>query len=203
MKKEKNWKARVLKPILLVGIITGIIWASAGPYPKLLQDEGKSWHVLWEGSFVEAAEADPGAGNSGILEVFIYPHDGDPGTTYAENNSATLEAASYGWANADDSEIDIPHSTEFDIVIRVRGNATHCKRDTDWHHTDLKVEISSDANLNPQISGLTEMTGVVSRNDSGDPYLWMNFYINNAGSGYTIAKSATAEIDNIKFSAYY
>ena len=190
-----------------VGIVSMLIIAtfviSMMPHPTIEQtDDGKSWHVLWEGSLADIAraEADPGSGASGILEVYIYPHDVDPGTTYAENTSATLETASLGYADADDTNIDIPHSTAFDIVVRVRGNKTHCWNGTDFIDSYLRVNITS-ADLS--ISALSAMTGVISENNSGKNYLWMNFYINGGGSGYSIIRDATAEITAIKFEAYY
>jgi hypothetical protein len=195
MKKEKNWRARVLRPIILIGIVAGIIWASAGPYPRIVQDEDtRSWHVVWEGSFAEAAEADPGAGASGILEVFIYATGGTYTTNLTEGDADT-----FGWASADATEIDVPHSTAFDVVVKVRGNATHCKRDTTWYDTDLRVRITwSDKGLSDEVA---ESNIIV--NNTNNEFLWMNFHIDNSNSGYTITKSETTEIQNIKFEAYY
>jgi len=198
MEKKKKIDIRYgVVAMLVIGIMFSYV---VFPKPVLEQDENKSWHIIWEGSLAEAAEADPGSGNSGILEIFIYPHDGDPGTTYAENTSATLEAASLGYANADDSNIDIAHSTTFDIVVRVRGNKTHAWRTDKFFHTDLRVRITS---TDLSISADTEATCVVARNDTSDDFIWCNFYENNGGSGFSISKDSTSEIDNIKFEAYY
>ena len=41
------------------------------PSPVLKQDDDRVWHVVWEGSLAEATEANPGAGASGFLEVFL------------------------------------------------------------------------------------------------------------------------------------
>ena len=197
MEKKKKMDIRYgVVAFLVIGIMFSY---TVLPRPVLEQD-GKSWHIIWEGSLAEAAEADPGSGASGILEIFIYPHSGEPGTTYAENTSATLEAGALGYASADDSNIDIAHSTEFDIVVRVRGNQTHCYRTDKFYHTDLRVRITSS---DLSISADTEATCVVSRNDSSEDFIWCNFYDDNSGSGFTISKDATSEIDNIKFEAYY
>jgi len=189
---------------LVFFLVMGMLFAYfTFPSPTFVKKDG-SWHVIFEGNLAEAAEADPGAGASGILEIFIINHSATPGTTYTQNSSSTLEgwctAAGLGYCNADDSNVDIAHSTAFDIVVRVRGNDTHCWRTDHWYPADLKVEITC-AGLS--IGADTDLTGVVSYNNSGADYLWMNFYIDNSGSGYTISKGSTVEITSIKFSAYY
>jgi hypothetical protein len=171
------------------------------PSPQLVQDPNtKSWHVIWESNLVSAAEANPGAGAGGILEIYFYPHDADPATTYTENTTATLEAASLGWANADNFNTELEHSTLFDVVVRVRGNETMCDRGGNWFPADLKVEWTS-ADLS--IGADTAMTGVITLNNTALPYLYMNFYDNNGAAGFTLAKDGSATISSIKFSAYY
>jgi len=202
MEKKKKIDIRYgVVAFLVIGIMFSY---TVLPRPVLEQDENKSWHIIWEGTLAEAAEADPGSGNSGILEVFIINHTATPDTAYAENTSATLEgwctANNLGYASADDSNIDIAHSTSFDIVVRVRGNQTHCYRTDKFFHTDLRVRITSS---DLSIGADTEATCVVTHNDSSDDFIHCNFYEDNSGSGFTISKDSTNEIDNIKFEAYY
>jgi len=207
MKEEKNKKKNIKKAGVFLGVLTGVIavvviMANVSDTIEKgnLTKVEKKYHLIQEITPV-AAEADPGAGNSGILEIYIYPHSGDPGTTYAENTTGTLEAAALGYCNADDSEVEnIPYSTTFDVVVRVRGNDTHCKRDGTWFDTDLRVRWTC-AGLS--VGADTEMTGVISANDSGYDFLYMNFYDTNSGSGYTISKDQTVEITSIKFEAYF
>jgi len=141
---------------------------------------------------------------SGILAIYIINHTASPDEAYNENVSYTLQdwcnASDLGYCNADDSDVELAYDTSFDIVVRVRGEADHCKRDTTWWDSDLKVEITS-ADLS--ISADTGATGVVSHNVSGSTFLYMNFYEDNSGSGFTLSKDETNEITSIKFSAYY
>lgn len=191
---------------LVVALVMGMSFAYiALPMPKLIQDEyTESWHIVWEGPLTALAEANPGEGVGGILEVFITNHSATPDTTYLQNTSATIEgwctAAGFGYATADATNIDTAHSTAFDVVVRVRGNETMCDRDGDWFDADLKVEWTC-ADLS--VGADTAMTGVVTLNNTGLNYLYMNFYDDNSGSGYTIGKGDTVEITSIKFSAYY
>lgn len=189
------------KTMIILALIIGAGLALTGMIPYLeYEEDTRSWHIVWEGNLAQATEANPGAGAGGILEIFFYPHVANPNTVYAENNSAILEANSLGWANADDFNVQLPHSTPFDIVVRVRGNATQCKRGNIWWDSDLRVRITS-SDLG--IATDTVMTGIVTRNNSADPFLWMNFYINNTGLGYTLSKDQIAQITSIKFEAYY
>lgn len=198
-------KRTAVKVGAVIGIFVSLIFAGSGMYPHIVQDvDTRSWHVIFEGNLASAAEADPGSGAGGILEVFFINHTATPATAYDENTSATLEswctAAGLGYASADDFNVELAHTVTFDVVVRVRGNATMCERAGDWFDADLKVEwTSSDLG----ISADTDMTGVVSYNNTAAPYLWMNFYDTNGGSGFTLSKDETNTISSIKFSAYY
>ena len=163
--------------------------------------------MVWTPNNPLYAEANPGAGASGILEVFFINHSA--ANDYKDvNNSATLEtwctANGLGFANADDTEVDLAHSTSFDVVVRVRGNATHCKHDAVWFDSDLNVTItwSDEGYTDEQPDGNTT-NGVAAFNTSGFDFLYVNFYWDNDGSGYTLTKGDTSEIASIEFAAYY
>jgi hypothetical protein len=163
-------------------------------------DEGEL-NIKFEGVLAEYAVA---AGESGWLEIYIYPHSGDPATDYAENDSATLEAASLtyadtdGWANTVDSE------TLFDIVIRCRFNATHAKNATMFKDTRTKVNlnVTGDWAVGSDISD-EEGTAVVTENASTHAYIWINFYWNNSGSGYSIDDEGTLTFSAPQIQAKY
>jgi len=204
--KIKDIKVKSIRVGLVLALVCAMFVVGMMPHPTI-QNDDKGWHVVWEGSlsdYVYAAEANPGAGVSGILEIFIINHTASPDTAYDENSSSDMEswctAAGLGYCNADDSNIDIAHTTDFDIVVRVRGNQTICHDGSQFMDSYLRVRITS-ADLS--IGADTEMTGVVSQNSSGNTYLWMNFYEDNSGSGYSISRDETAEITSIKFEAYY
>ena len=202
-KRYEIVRNRFVRLGIVIGVMFCLIWMGAGPYPHLVND-GPSWHIVWEGSFGQAAEADLGSGVGGILEIFFANHSAAPATCYDENDSSVIEGwcdtAGLGYANADDFNVELAHSTTFDVVIRVRGNKTQCWRSDKFYDTDLRVRWTS-ADLS--VGGDTEMTGVVSQNDSGIDFLYMNFYDDNSGSGYSLSKDASADITSIKFEAYY
>jgi len=145
---------------------------------------------------VSAAEANPGAGASGILEVFIIDHDNRP-ANYALNIS---ENASYvlGYGNDTGLSINIPHSTAFDIVVKCRANATHAynstgsKWETDWIRCILNATGAITINEN--------MNEIEIANNSN--YIWVNYWVDNSGSGYTIDRDETVNVGTIKFEYY-
>ena len=210
MGKTKYGTIKGIRIGMVLFLVTVIFVLGMFPHPVIEQiDDGRSWHVIWEGSLsdlVQAAEADPGAGASGILSVYFTNNTATPDTAYNENDSATLEAwcaaAGLGYANADDANVEIDHSTDLDIVVRVRGNKTHCWNGTAFIDAYLRVRVSS-ADLN--LAADTVSTGVPSYNDSGMTYLWVNFYIDEdqGAANLNIARDETAEITSIKYEAYY
>ena len=211
MKDRKNVKKAGFRlgliSVLVIGMLVGI---SSEVYNFGLEQDPDtgSWHVIWEGSLADAAEADPGAGNSGFLSVYFHPHQADIGG-YLENSSSNLETnctdAGLGFANADDTEVDLAHSTEFDCVFRVRGSAANCKVGDTWYDTNLKVQWTC-AGLS--VGADTELTlgageAKTTANNSDYTYLYMNFFDTNSGSGFTITQDQTIEITSIKLLAYY
>lgn len=214
MKKESNKKYNVKKAGVRMGLVSvfviGIMFAYMTlPIPVLEQDDGGSWHIIWEGSLsAVAAEANPGTNTSGILSVYFHPHQADVGG-YLENSSSNLEtnctSNDLGFANADDTEVDLAHSTAFDVVIRVQGNNTNCKVGGVFYNTNLKVQWTC-ADLG--VAGDTELTigageARTTANDTTYTYLYMNFFDTNSGSGFTISQDQTVEITSIKLLGYF
>jgi len=213
MKKEKNNKHFEKKAGISLGTVFALIIAmlllySTMPTPVIVPtDDGKSWHIIFEGNLAQAAEANPGAGVGGILEVFFVNKSVNPATDYARNDSSIFEtwatAADLGYASADDFNLEIAHSVDFTIVIRVRGNETMANdAGGDFVDTYLRVNITS-ADLN--INALTAMTPLVTYNDTAKDFIWMNFYLEQDASAadLNIARDETAQITAIVFSAYY
>lgn len=205
--KQKERKAGISLGIVS-GLIIGILLLySTMPVPVIVPtDDGKSWHIIFEGNLVQAAEATPGAGVGGILEVFFVNKSANPATDYARNDSSELEtwatAANLGYASVDDFNLEIEHSVDFTIVVRVRGNETMCNRVDDFMDEYLRVNITS-ADLN--INALTAMSPLVTFNDTSKKSIWMNFYLEQdaAAGNLNIARDETAQITAIVFSAYY
>jgi len=192
-------KAGVLT-VFMIGVVCAIVVVSSSLNSGVLDDD-KSWHVIYEYTPLTPLGAEGSPTGGGILEIFFINSSSSAATDYATNTSSTLEdwctAAGLGWENADDFSCELAHSVNFDVVVRVRGNASQCKRDTTWFSTDLKVEWTC-ADLG--VGADTAMTGLVTMNNSDFTYLYMNFY--DAGP-FTLSKDETNTITSIKFSAYY
>jgi len=206
---EKNRKKAGFRLGLISVLVIGMMFTfMTVPRPVIEHNEGE-WHIIWEGNLASATEGDPGSGASGFLSVYFHPHTATPEDAYDQNTSATIETnctnAGLGYANADDTEVDLAHSTEFDVVFRVRGNATNCQVGGVWFDTNLKIQWTS-ADLS--VGADTELTvgaseGIATSNNSDYTFLYMNFWDDNSGSGFTISQDETAEITSIKLLAYY
>lgn len=198
--KNRSWfKSTAVVSALVIGILIG--WATM-PHPMLDVDE-KGWHILFDGNLAKAAEGNPGAGSSGILEIFFVNHS--VGNAYkAVNTSATLETwctdANLGYANADDFNTELAHSVLFDIAIKVRVNKTHAWDGAKFIDAWVRMNLTS-ADLG--IGALSAMEKNVLTNDSGDNYIWLMFYYDFSNAGYDLSKDQSADITAIVLSAYY
>jgi hypothetical protein len=206
MKEKKIGKGRswFKSSALIVALVCGILVAYATfPQPVLKVDE-KGWHILFEGNLAQAVEGDPGAGQSGILEIFFINHSA--GNDYkAVNDSSTLEgwcdAANLGYANNDAFNVELAHSVLFDIAIKVRVNATEGKDGANYNDAYIRMNITStDLGIVPALSPMDKN---VLTNDTGDSYIWLMFYYDFGGAGYDLSKDQTADIDALVLSAYY
>jgi len=126
------------------------------------------------------------------------------------NDSSILETWAtdngLGYTDSDDFNIEIEHSVDFDIVVRIRGNRTMCDNPAGAHvDANLRVNISSAGAANLDIDALTAMTAVITQNDSACEYIWMNFNlkVDQAAGKLNIDRDQTADITAIVFSAYY
>jgi len=201
MKKESRKGVRYG---LVIAIVFSVLFVVAlNPQIIVQNDEEGYATVKFDFPVSLAAEADPGAGNGGILSVYFinYTAAQTPPTT---NDSSDLEtwAANVGYVsynNTSPFQQQLKHTTTFAVVVRVRGNAEQCKRGTDFYDTDLNVTWRCD---DFTVADGTSMTGYVSYNNSGDEYLYMNFVDDNGGAGYSLNKDQSVTIQNIKFDAY-
>lgn len=201
-------KPNFIKAVVFTCFVTGILISGYALYDYYTDDYVKSWKTVYKWvPGMPLGEATPGAGNSGILEVFFINHSADKYYTN-ENTSATLEghctANGLGYADADNTEIDLAHSTTFDILVKVCGNATHCKHGATWYDSDLNVTITwSDKSMTTDQPDGNTTYPQADMNTSGFTLMYEIFYWDNSGSGYTINKGQTSEIASIEFAAYF
>lgn len=202
--KKKMYKAGLVS-LVFVGFVGAILIMTQVGNVIPEQEKVRSWHMVAEWTPLSPlfADADPGAGAGGILNIFMVNHSSVGNLT--ENTSATVEgwcdANDLGYCNADDSEVDIAHSTDFDFGIKVRANATQAKRAAVWFDTDVRVRVTS-ADLG--LSADTVLTGHILQNNTNDDYIWMMFETKaDDTNGFSISKDSTNEVTSIKFECYY
>jgi len=145
------------------------------------------------------ADADPGNGNCGLCNIFIYPHAADPATTYGSN---ITEGNSYAYSNALNTTLTgyVPHSTTFDIVIKYQFNTTTAKCSTNatwmmsWVNSTIRCPgLSINANAT-----MSEVNVTATPNQ-----MWVQFYVNNGGSGYTITHGQEINVTHYTPYAYW
>ena len=215
MKENKKVRKAGKSAALVCALVIGILFVYATfPHPVLVVDEDTgSWNVVWEYSIASADEnatiSVQGVNLSGILSVYFHPHVAVNMTSYFENSSLNLEnnctGAGLGWSGEDDNESDLQHSIAFDVVFRVQGNNSNCKVGGIFYDTNLKIQWTC-AGLS--VAADTELTvgageGRWTANDTTYTYLYMNFWDDNGGCGFTISQDQTIEITSIKFEAYF
>jgi len=148
-------------------------------------------------------DADPGAGNSGVMEVYIYPHSGDPGNDYATNITG---AASYGSSDEDTVSCgtNIPHSITFDIVIKVRWNTTHAFNTSTGLYELALVRGNSTCSDLSYSDILMNEVNITDTSDNTN-YIWVHYYLadvdGGAGPGFTISRGQ--EVDPVSFTFDY
>jgi len=203
--KRSKYASTALVTALVIGILFGYM---TFPHPQLVRDDdGRSWHILFDGNLAQAAEGNPGAGSSGILEIFFINHS--VGNAYkAINTSATLEswcndnlAAGGGnaWANADDFNLELKHSVLFDIAIKVRVNMSDSGDGSDFNENWVRMNLTS-SDLSLTLEGMEKNVLV---NNSNYEFMWVMFYYDFSNAGYDLSKDETVALDNIILQAYY
>lgn len=209
MIKEKNIgnkKKAGVRVALVTALVIGMMFSYVVYFQNLSivpTDDGKGWKIVFDGNLAQAAEGNPGAGASGILEIFFINHSASNAYKLV-NTSATLEtwcdAANLGYANADDFNTELAHSVLFDIVIKVRVNKTHAWDGAQFMDSQVRMNLTS-ADLG--IGADTAMEKYVYTNNSANDYIWLCFWYDFGNAGYDLSKDQSADITSIKLQAYY
>lgn len=205
--------------LVFIGVAVFAISTQMIPSPKLVQDEQGFSHIEWgHGAIVLGVENSTiGAAASGFLEIYFVNHSTEPFTAYggsAHNNTvnltdwanASLDPDStgttyYAYANYSGFSCTLKWGTTFDIVVRYRGNETNAHDGSIFNNASCRVKINASG------GGVTiteaTMTNCVTSNSSDDTFIWMNAYLDNSGSGYTLTKGGTCTIADIKIEFNY
>lgn len=191
---KRQIKGSMMLTCIAIGAICALMLLATTDVQQVVSTIGqKGWNNV-----ALAAYADPGAGNGGFLEVFIYPHQATPAMAYADN---LTEGASYAYSNVFDAAMtgNVPYTDTFDIVYAVRYNVTQAYNTTGstWETSWTKGLITC-ADLS--IGADTVMTGVTIGSDAD--YIWINFYMDNGGAGYQLYHGQNVNITSFKMQYY-
>jgi len=197
---------------LVVMLVVGMLFAvSSGLVPHLHQDtQTEEWQVIWKGNIATAAESTPASGATAFLEIFAINHSASPGTDYARNTSSDFEtwcdANGLGYANADEFNEEIASEVSFDFLVRARFNKTHCWDGSKFIDTRcrIKMTVTSDDWLDGENIADVEGTLVVSYNNSGANFIWVNCYWDaDDTNGYQLSDDGTITVSEISIEAKF
>lgn len=177
----------IFKKTMFAVTFLAVITASMA-IPSVVESPG--WNIR--------VRADPDAGEGGLVEIFIYTHQADPGTAYATNLS---EGAGDTLAHGESGTLtgNVPYDTAFDIVLLFRFNVSQAYNSTgstwmmDWvtgYMTCADLSIGAD----------TVMSEVQTASNAN--YMWVQFYLNNSDSGYTISHNETVDVTDWTVKAF-
>lgn len=183
-------KAGLISAIVIVTLVVGFTF----PKPMLVQDDDLSWHVMWEISSASAAEANPGAGESGWLATWCYDYAETPSADNATaGNYETWTGNVSGYQNTDNAEaMDLASDDPFYFVVRCRFNDTNVGAAGTLMSNRCRVSltVSGDETIsNVLIYGNDENLaggGGAFVCDNNSAWLYVNFYWDDNSDGYRI-----------------
>jgi hypothetical protein len=184
---------------ICIGAVGALMLLSTSDIPEIMRTVGqRGWMTT---ASAQEGGGSLGAAAGGVLQVYIYAHQADPATAYAANLTNVTGALCYAWANNLNAAMtgNVPYGTAFDIVYKIRVNVSEAYNTTglNWETAWVRSNITC-ANL--AIGADTAMVGVEITDNA--VFMWMNFYINNGGSGYTITHGENVNITSYKLQCY-
>ena len=188
-----------LSVALILGVTVMLVLSFTTNFTEIISSIGqKGWCNI-------ATAGTPPAGESGVYFIYIYPHQAVPYTAY-KTNLTNASAYAYGSLNATLTG-SVPSGTAFDIVVKVRYNATHAfnTTSTDWVLSWTRGNITC-ASLS--IGAYTAMSqSIIAANNASaggaTDYMFEHYWINNADAGYTISHGQTINVTLFSMQAYY
>jgi len=195
-KRNKLLLGTTMTALVIAGVLVGMMVV-----PNILYKTGVT--DIW--NTVKADDAAPGSGVTGVINVYIYPHQAD-GSTYDNN---VTEGTAYAHFDAspglnDSLEGDVPYNTAFDIVVKCQYNYTHAYNITapGWDADYVRGLIScSDLSIGADTTMSESAFFNTTGNGAGDT-TWIHFYMNNSGSGYQISHGESVNVTDFKQQYY-
>jgi hypothetical protein len=211
MKKENIKKAGIFTGIL-VCFVAAIMLLSNINISNDVDEQRFQPVYVWTPL---GAEGDPGAEESGFLEIIYMNISSTDGTGYGVNDSSTLESWATAnmptttpnpYANADNYDLQSFQSEQtFVILVRVRYNKTHAWETDKFIDTDCDCQITVTCTSWAVGSNINNASGTayVSQNSTDDPYIWINWVWDNSGTGYQIADDSVLTNSEIYIEARF
>ena len=211
MNKNKATKIGLLTGILCFAVSILIITSNINTSVEKIETE----QCIYRWTPATASEGDPGAGNSGFIEIFFMNISSADANGYGLNTSSTHEtwsdanlpdATPNAWANADNFDITYFNSeTTFVILVRTRYNKAHAWETDHFNAGDCDTQITVTCTDWAVGSNIANVSGdqYVTRNNTGDNYIWINYVWDNSGTGYQIADDSTLTVSEIYIEAKF
>lgn len=202
-KKEIIFGSAMLTTIIAV-FVASLLFTQTTTQPIVedivieAQEKERQWRP------VPLGDADPGAGASGVLVVYIYPYQADPGTAYASNLTAGNAYEYNDGLNASCGS-NVPYETAFDIVVKVRANTTHayCSSNSTWVLEWVRANLTC-SDLSITATTMEEQN--ISGTEAND-MIFVHYYLQDAdggaGTGFTIGHGQSVNVTHFRFEAYY
>lgn len=196
MKKENNKlrNAGVLGT-LLVGFVAATLVLSLS-VPEVTEEKIRSWHY----APMITGDNDPGAGNSGVLIVYIHKHNDDGETFYGSNITVNSSVLASGDGNNTHIGSSVNHTTPIDIVIKVRWNQTHAF--ASGNNTWMWNWVNGWLNCTGLSISTLEMTEVNITASGTSTYAFAHYVANNSNNGYQLTKGQNVTSTVFNFNYY-
>jgi len=203
MKHDKVFclKAGIVSGLVVLSVVVAMVGVSYLQQP--VDEDVLEWHTVAvvTSDMLILGENDPGASTSGWLATFVLDYAETPGTCLAANATD----GSYddwvnvsGYVDADDTDTDLASEDPGYFVVRCRfndsvkdgadfiGSRCRCTLTVSGDETVSAVAQVGDDDGSDNNGG-----GQVSRNDTGDSYIWINFWWDDNSDGYRITDDGT------------
>ena len=183
---------------IVIGAVCALMLMSTSDPTQIITSFGqRGWNII---ASAEEGGGTVGVAAGGVLQVYVWKHAAVPAATY-NTNLSNASADCYAWANNLNAAMtgNVPYGTAFDILYKIRVNVSECYNTTSstWMTAWARMNITC-ANLG--IAADSAMVGV--QITTTGTFMWMNYYINNGGAGYTITHGQQVNITNAKLQCW-
>ena len=197
-KKENRYrKAGVGLGIFAIFVLVLLVVANTG---NVIVDDGVDVEIR-TGSHKDVflpflGTNDPGAGLSGVLNVFVNATN----TSVAPYTSNLTGAYETGDVNNSHIGSDVPYAVGFDVIVQVRFNKSHAY-DSAWNLSLVR------AYANSTVLGVTAIQMVEAQITDSADYLYVSYFLRDndggAGTGFVIGSGVNVTGFAVNFESFY